>query len=63
MVIGKEVLEMFEGVACTTETDRNILSKIMEKFEGFCISETNETYERFGLIHETKRKTKALNNM
>ena len=38
---------MFEGMDFATDTDRNILSKIVEKFEEFCIGQTNETYERF----------------
>ena len=46
-VIGEDALEMFEGMDFATETDRQILNKILEKFEEFCIGETNETYERF----------------
>ena len=46
-VIREEALEMFEGMDFVTETDRQVLSKIIEKFEEFCIGETNETYERF----------------
>jgi hypothetical protein len=38
--------EMLEGMDFAIETDRQILSKIVEKFEEFCIGETNETYER-----------------
>ena len=61
-VIREEALEMFEGTDFATETDRNILSKIVEKFEEFCIGETNETYERFVFNLRNQRKTKALNN-
>lgn len=46
-VIGEDVLEMFDGMDFTPETDRQILSKVGEKFEEFCIGEANETYERF----------------
>ena len=46
-VIGEEALEVFEGIDFATETDRQVLCKIVEKFEEFCIGETNETYERF----------------
>ena len=46
-VIGEEALELFEGMHFETETDRQVLSKIVERFEEFCIGETNETYERF----------------
>ena len=46
-VIGEDALEMFDGMDFTPETDRRILSKVVGKFEEFCIGETNETYERF----------------
>ena len=46
-VIGEEALEIFEGMDFATETDRQVLSKIIEKFEEFSVGETNETYERF----------------
>ena len=46
-VIGEDALEMFDGMDFTPETDRQILSKVVEKFAEFCIGETNETYERF----------------
>ena len=40
-------MEIFGGMNFTPETDRQVLSKVIEKFEEFCIGETNETYERF----------------
>ena len=46
-VIGEEALEMFEEMDFATETDKQVLSKIIEKFEEFCVGETNGTYERF----------------
>jgi hypothetical protein len=44
-VIGYDTLKMFEGMDFAMGTDRQILSKIIEKFKEFCIGETNETYE------------------
>lgn len=46
-VIGEEALEVFEGMDFSSGTDKQVLSKVIEKFEEFCIGETNETYERF----------------
>lgn len=46
-VIGEDAMEIFDGMDFTPETDRQILSKVIEKFEEFCIGETNETCERF----------------
>ena len=46
-VIGEEALEMSGGMAFSNEADNQVLSQVIEKFEEFCIGETNETYERF----------------
>ena len=46
-VIGEEALEMFDGMEFSPETDRQVLNKVIRKFEELCIGETNETYERF----------------
>ena len=46
-VIGEDALEIFDGMDFTPETDNQVLSKAVEKFEEFCNGETNETYERF----------------
>ena len=46
-VIGEETLEMFDGMDFSPETDRQVLNKVIRKFEEFCIGETNETYDRF----------------
>ena len=43
-----------------TETDRNILSKIVEKFEEFCIGETNETYERFMFNRRNQEENESI---
>ena len=59
-VIGEEALEMFEGMDFATETDRNILSKIIEKFEEFCIGETNETYERFVFNRRNQEENESI---
>ena len=51
---------MFEGMDFATETDRNILSKIVEKFEEFCIGETNETCERFVFNRRNREENESI---
>ena len=46
-VIGEDALEIFDRMNFAPETDNQVLNKVVEKFEEFCIGETNETYERF----------------
>lgn len=46
-VIGEDVLEIFDGMDFTPETDKQVLNKVVGKFEDFCIGETKKTYERF----------------
>ena len=46
-VIAKEALEMFDGIAFSNEADKQVLSKVIKKFEEFSQGETNETYKRF----------------
>ena len=43
----EDALEIFDGMDFTPKTDNQVLNKVVEKFEEFCIGETNETYERF----------------
>ena len=40
-VIGEDALEIFDGMNFTPETDNQVLYKVVEKFEEFCIGETN----------------------
>ena len=59
-VIGEEAPELFEGMDFATEMDRNILGKIVEKFEEFCIEETNETYERFVFNRRNQEENESI---
>ena len=46
-LVGEDGLEIYDGMDFSPETDREMLNKVVKKFEEFCIGETNETYERF----------------
>ena len=45
--IGKDGLELFNGMHFDPEDDRKKLYAVITKFEEVCIGETNETYERY----------------
>ena len=39
----EDVLEIFDRMDCTPETDSQVLNKVVEKFEEFWIGETNKS--------------------
>ena len=45
--IGPEGLKIYNGFQFENDTDRKILSCVLEKFEEFTLGQTNETYERY----------------
>ena len=46
-VIGEEAFDIFEGFAFTDEEDEDDIEVVIEKFEQFCVGESNEIYETF----------------
>ena len=59
-VIGEDAMEIFDGMDFTPETDRQVLSKVVGKFEEFCIGETNETYERFIFNRRSQEENESI---
>jgi hypothetical protein len=45
--IDAEALEMYDGLKFDNDADKTKLEVVLQKFETFCIGETNETYERY----------------
>ena len=45
--IDAEALEMYDGLKFDNDADKTKLEIVLQKFETFCIGETNETYERY----------------
>ena len=45
--LGTEGLKIYNGFQFDNEPDRKILAKFLEKFDGFTLGQTNETYERY----------------
>jgi hypothetical protein len=46
-----EALEMYDGLKFDNDADKTKLEAVHQKFETFCIGETNETYERYKFRH------------
>lgn len=59
-VIGEDAMEIFDGMDFTPETNRQVFSKVIKKFEEFCIGETNETYERFIFNRRSQEENKSI---
>ncbi len=53
--LGPDAIELFDGFTFVADTDKEYPAKIIEKFEKYCVGETNETYERSSLIQEFKK--------
>jgi hypothetical protein len=45
--VGTEALEIYDGLKFDNDADKTKLEVVLQKFETFCIGETNETYERY----------------
>ena len=45
--IGAEALEIYDGLQFDNENQSKDITVVLQKFESFCIGETNETYERY----------------
>ncbi|CAC5379298.1 unnamed protein product [Mytilus coruscus] len=45
--IDPEAMDIFDGLAFESEDDKKDITKVIEKFEAFCIGITNETFERY----------------
>ena len=49
--IGKEALEIHNGLPFRSEEDKSDITKVLELWETHCISKTNIIYERYKLGH------------
>ena len=58
--IGEDALEIFEGLDFPSEDDRKKLEVVITKFQGFCLGETNETYERFVFNSRQKKENETV---
>lgn len=56
-VIGEDALEIFDGMDFIPKTDNQVLNKVVEKLEEFCIGETNATYDRFNRREEEENES------
>ena len=45
--IGEEVLEIYKGMTFNPHESSKVLDSVVQKFEEYCIGQTNETFERY----------------
>ncbi|XP_069106974.1 uncharacterized protein [Argopecten irradians] len=45
--IGPDALQIYDGLTFDNDDDKTDVDKVLDKFEKFCIGQTNETYERY----------------
>ena len=53
--IGEEALEIYEGMTFNPPESSKVLDSVVQKFEEYCIGQTNETFERY-LFHSRSQK-------
>ena len=53
--MGEEALEIYEGVTFNPPESSKVLDSVVQKFEEYCIGQTNETFERY-LFHSRSQK-------
>ena len=45
--IGEKALKIYEGMTFNPPESLKVLDSVVQKFEEFCIGQTNETFERY----------------
>ena len=59
--VGTEALEIYDGLKFDNDTDKTKLEVVLQKFETFCIGETNETYERYKFNKRDQEQSETIN--
>jgi hypothetical protein len=59
--IDAEALEMYDGLKFDNDADKTKLEVVLQKFETFCIGETNETYERYKFNKRDQEQSETIN--
>ena len=60
-VIGVDLLESFDGMDLSPETDHEIPNNIVKKLKEICIGNTNETDEKFIFNRHNQEENKSVN--
>ncbi|XP_064613329.1 uncharacterized protein K02A2.6-like [Liolophura sinensis] len=60
--IGVDALDILDGLTFTQEEDKQDIDIVLQKFETFCVGETNETYERYCFNRRDQETSEAVDS-
>ena len=58
--VGTEALEIYDGLKFDNDADKTKLEVVLQKFETFCIGETNETYETYKFNKRNQEQSETI---
>ena len=60
--IGEEALEIYEGMTFEPPESSKVLDSVVQKFEEFCIGQTNETFERYVFNSRPQKEDESIDH-
>ena len=60
--IGEEALEIYEGMTFEPPETSKVLDSVVQKFEEFCIGQTNETFERYVFTSRSQKEDESIDH-
>ena len=60
--IGEEALEIYEGMTFEPPETSKVLDSVVQKFEEFCIGQTNETFERYVFNSRSQKEDESIDH-
>jgi len=58
--LGEEALEIYEGMTFNPPESSKILDSVVQKFEEYCIGQTNETFERYLFNSRSQKENESI---
>ena len=60
--IGEEALEIYEGMTFNPPESSKVLDSVVQKFEEYCIGQTNETFERYLFNSRSQKEDESIDH-
>ena len=60
--IGEEALEIYEAITLNPPESSKVLDSVVQKFEEYCIGQTNETFERYLFNSRSHKEDESTNH-
>ena len=60
--IGEEALEIYEGMTFNPPESSKVLDSVVQKFEEYCIGQTNETFEQYLVNSRSQKEDESIDH-